>query len=394
MKASILKAMALGIFGVQFASAISLYDTAPAIGMPESHAVRYSVSLSMGWDDNLNNANGGKTSGCYSSFSAGASYADYESVDRISYSATVGGRIYSDKAYGTDQNIFSNIGLSFSHTRLLDNGDTNAVTLSLAYTPEPDYSNSIHSPLSQGDVLTWNIHDSYSHAIDGRWSVSGSVGYNGILYSERNYSHDDREYINCSLNLNYKASLSTSYSLGVSWRNEMRHVGMNSRSYYLTGTVNHAIDAVSSCSLTAGAQVKSIDGRLDVYPSLRFGYNRQLADKLSAQAYVSYDNENLDTWNGYSTYRSSETLRFGATMTYVYTPVVSFNGGFSYVMTRQSSNSAHASSRDRDYGSLTVGMSYRWSESVSSNITYTYNTSSGTYSYERNTVSAGVTYSF
>lgn len=394
MKASVLKTMALGVFGVQFASAISLYDTAPAIGMPESHAVRYNVGISMGWDDNLNNAKSNKQSGSFASFSVGASYADYESVDRITYRATVGGRIYSDKAYSTNQNVFSNINLSFSHTRLLDNGDTNHLTLSFAYTPEPDYSNNIHSPFSQGDVLTWSLYDSYSHAIDDRWSVSGSIGYNGILYSESLYSHDDREYINCGLNLNYKASLSTSYSLGISWRNEMRHTGMDSRSYYLTGTVNHAIDAVSSCSLTAGTQLKSIDGSANLYPSLRLGYNRQLADKLSAQAYVAYDNENLDTWNGYSTYCSSETLRFGASMTYVYTPVVSFNGGFSYVVTKQSDNSAHASDRDRNYGSLSVGMSYKWTESMSSNITYTYNTSSGMYSYERNTISAGVTYTF
>ena len=56
MKSAIVKALFLcGVLAAP-SMALTLYDTAPAIGLPESHAVKYGVYMSAGYDDNLNNS--------------------------------------------------------------------------------------------------------------------------------------------------------------------------------------------------------------------------------------------------------------------------------------------------------------------------------------------------
>lgn len=395
MKSSVLKAFALAGICAPASYALSLYDTAPPIGLPESHAVKYSAHLSAGYDDNLNSTEHDREGGGFVRFGVGASYADHESVTRITYNAHLGGTLYDNDANGTKEKLFSDISLSASMAHSFTPGSTYSLSANVRYSPEPDYENGISAARVQGDCLNWNISNAYSQAIDARWSWSLSASYSGNVYSESEYQYDDRQYVSTSASLSYKYSSLTSYSLSTSYRYDLRRVGLDSENLYLNLSVSSSISPVSSISVTAGTQSKFIDGGNEIYPNLRFGYNRKLAEGLSMSAYASYDNENVDTYaGGNSNYLSNATWRAGVTSTYRFSPKVSFNFDVSLLNANYEDGTNGLQSRDYLTWTASVGMSYSFTQSLSGNLNYKYTKHSGSYNYYRNVMSAGLSYSF
>lgn len=398
MKSSVFRMLAMAGLVSPAAYGLSLYDTAPPIGLPESHAVRYSAHISLGYDDNLNSTKYDREGGGFARFGVGATYADYESVTQINYSANLGGILYSKEANGTRQQLFSDISLSAQLTHSISAASKYNVGLSLSYTPEPDYANGISAARTQGDCLNWSISNSYSHAIDSRWSWSANASYSGNIYTQSEYKFDDRQYISGGLSLGYRYSNRTSYSLSTSGRYELREHGFDSESLYLSASVNHSLSAISSASFSAGGQAKFIDGDINFYPNLRFGYNRVLTEGLSANLYLSLDNENVNTYNAArkSNYLSDMTWRLGGNLSYRLTPKTSFNFGASLLDASYSKGTNGMGNSDRTTWTATAGMSYAFTRSLTGSVSYTYTHSSGNgnYSYYRNVVSAGVSYSF
>lgn len=395
MKLSVLKSLVFCGVLSPAAMALSLYDTAPPIGLPESHEVRYNANLSVGYDDNLNSTSGSaKEGGGFVRFGVGASYADFESVDKISYSAHIGGTLYDKTAQGTNQQLFSDIGLNGSMTHSLGAAGAYSLNASLSYRPEPDYANGISAARTQGDCLNWSVSTAYSQSIDMRWSWSVTAGYSGNVYSNSAYQVDDRQYLNVGSSLNFRYSPLTTYSANVSYRYDFRRYGFDSENVYFTGTVSRAIDAISSFSLTAGVQTKFIDGQCKAYPNLRGAYSRRLSEGLSASAYVSFDNENVDTYTREGNYCSNETWRVGADFQYRFSPKVSFSFGASLLSSAYSDGTNGLGNRDRTTWSAHAGMSYAFTTSLSGNVNYNYTQQSGGYDYRRNVVSAGVSYTF
>lgn len=394
MKSSILKALALAGLCVPASYALSLYDTAPPIGLPESHAVKYNANLSMGYDDNLNSSQYDREGGGFVKFGVGASYADHESVTHISYNAHIGGTLYDNDANGTKDKLFSDMSLSASLTHSFTPGSTYSLRVSASYKPEPDYENGISASRSQGDCLNWSVSNAYSQAIDARWSWTLTAGYSGNIYSNSEYQYDDRQYINTGLSLGYKYSPLTSYSLSTSYRYDFRRVGLNSNNLYLTLGMNSSLSPNSSISITLGTQTKFIAGESNIYPNVRIGYNRQLTEGLSMRLYVSYDNENVDTYGGTGNYLSNCTWRAGVATTYRLSPRVSFNLDVSLLDANYEDGTHGLKNRDRLTWTVSTGMSYMFTQSLSGNIGYTYTRQTGYYDYYRNVVSAGLGYSF
>lgn len=383
------------------AYSLSLYDTAPPIGLPESHAVRYSASVSGGYDDNLNASRYNKQGGSYARFGVTASYADYESVNKLSYSATVGGTFYDKRANRANQRLFSNIGFSASMSRSLSNGGAYSLNASVSYRPEPDYANGISAARAQGDCFNWSLSNSYSQSIDSRWSWTLSASTSGNIYTTGEYRDDNREYLSASAALNYKASTQTSYSLSTSYRFDFRETGNNSRNLYVNTSVHHALDAVSSCSLSAGFQTKFIAGQSNMYPNLRAGYNRVLGQGLSVSSYLSLDNENVNTYarrynGGGINYLSDMAWRVGATFSYAINPRMSANFGGSVLSSAYSKGTDGAGDIDRTTWTLSCGFRYRVREDISWHIDYIYTHATGSedYGYDRNNISTGISYSF
>ncbi|MBE6416914.1 MAG: hypothetical protein E7033_00430 [Akkermansiaceae bacterium] len=399
MKSTVLKALVLsGILSVT-AHGLSLYDSAPPIGLPDSHAVRFGAYVNAGYDSNLNNSARNEEDGGFVRYGLTASYADYESATKVSYNARLGGQLYDKDAYGTDKRDFSDISLSGHLSHAFGPDSQYVASASLSYCPEPDYSNGISAPLGQGDCLTWHISNAYSRMIDCRWSWTANVSYNGNVYTDSRYEVDDRTYLSGGLSLNYRYDTRTTYALNTTWRHEDRSEGFDSDSWFTNLSVAHSLSPTDSLRLAVGVQAKFIDGETNLYPTVDFSYRRVLTEGLSARAYVRFSNENLDTYYHYNSanYRSNETWRAGVGLSYVLSPVVSFSADLAMISSSYSDGTKGLRDYDRTTWSAGVGMNYKFTKTLSGNIRYTHtlgDTYGGYDEYDRDVISAGLSYSF
>ncbi len=394
MKSAIYKVLLLTGALAPAAYGFSLFDTAPAIGVPESYAMRYNAYVNVGYDDNVNCSVHNQKSGEFVRFGVGMSYADYESATKISYSARVGAQLYNKTANGVDERLFSDISLSALLSHSFERGSVYSCRLYLRYTPEPEYDNLYSAVDSWGTSLNWNLSNVYSQAIDARWSWNLNLSYGGFVYTDNTYN-DDREYITLGTGLSYKASERTTYGANVSYRIEDRQKGEDSESFFLSGSVNHCLNPVSSFALSLGAQLKMVDGWSRLSPTLDFSYRRSLAEGLSARAYVAYSNENVNSFENQSNYRTVATWRAGIALEYAYTHRVTFTGGLSMYDSQHEDSDRGDVDYASTYWSASVGMRYRFTGNLTGNVDFVHYDSKGRYgSYERNRVSAGVSYSF
>ncbi len=379
------------------AQAYSLFDAAPIVGVPESYAVRYNAYVNVGVDDNVNSTAKDEESGGFVRFGVGASYADYESVSKLSYRARIGAQVYDKEAHGTEDSAFTDILISARFTHSLGRGRQYACSLGFTYTPEVDYTDSYSRDRSYGERMNWYLNNTYSHPIDERWSGYVSLAYSGDVSFDDNY--DDRQYLTVGAGLNYKGSERTTYGVSTRYRYEFREVGMESESVYLNANVTHALSPISSLYLSLGTQYKIVDGSGDFYPDLSISYNRSLAEGMSATAYLTYSNENvMSCWRqDTDDFRSVETLRAGVRLNYAYTHRVSFQCGAAINRADYSEAINGTEGYERVFWSLNAGMRYKVTDSTALNLNYVYysgDTYGGKDDYQRNVVSAGVDYTF
>lgn len=399
MKSAVYKVLLLcGVLSPVGHAGVSLADSAPLIGMPDSYAIRYNAYVNVGYDDNVNCSERDEEKGGFVRFGVGASYADYESVSRLSYNARIGAQLYNKNSNGTSDRLFSDIslGANFSHSFASDSSYTGS--FSLTYTPDPDYSQAYTSAYTHGDCLMWSFNNTYSQGIDERWSWNASLGFSGNHYSESQYSDDNRYYLSATAGLAYAADPRTTYGVNLSFRYDSRNMGYNSENLYLTGYVSHLLSPISSCYLSVGSQMKTVDSELNFYPTFSASYRRELTEGLSANVYASLDNENVGTYvrSTGSNFLSDLTWRVGCSLTYAYTPTVSFTGGVSLVESDYSKGTNNMRDASRTSWTANVGMSYVFTENLTGNINYSFTSNDGGvgYNYDRNVISTGLNYSF
>lgn len=396
MKSLIYKGMLAAGLLAPAVQAYSLFDAAPIVGVPESYAVRYNAYVNVGVDDNVNSAPRDEESGGFVRFGVGASYADCESVTKLSYTARVGAQVYNKEAHGTEDSSFTDILISARLTHSLGRGRQYACSLGFTYTPEVDYTDSYSRDRSYGERMNWYLNNTYSHPIDERWSGFISLAYSGDVSFDDNF--DDRQYLTVGTGLNYKASERTTYGVSTRYRYEFREIGMESESIYLNANVTHALSPISSLNLSLGTQYKIVDGTGDLYPDVSFSYNRALAEGMSASAYLTYSNENvMSSWKqNRDNYRSVETLRLGVRLNYAYTHRVSFHCGAAVNRSDYSEAINGTEGYERLCWSANAGMRYKVTDSTALNLNYTYYSGDtyGDEDYQRNVVSAGVDYTF
>ncbi len=396
MKTSFLKALLLAGVLAPSAFAFSLYDVAPSVGMPESYAIKYNAYARLAYDDNLNSASVNPHEGAFAQVGVGASYSDQESSTRISYNVSLGARLYDKAAEGTDRRLFSESSVRASLSHYFSAASVYTTSLSMSMSTEPNYYITISSPYDQGEYFNWSWSHAYSRAIDARWSWTANLAYSGQVYTRGAYQEDDRQYLTAGLTFSYRYSSLTTYSISTSYRQDFRSEGENSENIYLNLGVEHSLSPVSSFYATVGTQLKMVAGNSDLYPNLRAGYRREIVEGLSANIYLSYDNENIDT--GYrrsNMYLSNEALRFGADLSYAYTHKVSFHGGVNLLNRDYSKSTGTAQDHTDTTWVFSVGMKYKFTERLSGTIDYRHTTCDRDGGdYDRNRVTTGVSYSF
>lgn len=405
MKTFFLKSFAVAAMAAPTVSAFSLYDTAPVVGLAESQPAKYFASMNMGYDTRPGgSASSGRSQQKGSMFVGGSissTYSDVESVDKLSYSARVGGTRYVGGSGVNGQRYSANCGADVHMVHAFDAMSRYSGRFSLSYQPEPGYDNGISSQGLRGDSLTWSLGNTYSSALDARWSWNVGVDYSGTQYEQKTSRTDDRQYVSGHAGLYYKESDLLTYTSNISYREEMRSHGANSKSTFGTVGFQRALDTVSSCNASAGVQMKMMGGETRPYPTFDLGYRRRVADGLSMNAYVKYSNENVDNYSvsTASSYKSSAAWRFGMYGTYVLSPDVSFVGRIQsmYTAYRRNPNPAMPD-YDRYSYSGSVSMNYNFSPDVqgSLSVEYTkyYEGRASAACYNRMQYSAGLSYRF
>lgn len=399
MKSCFYKILLLsGVLAVK-AVAISLYDMAPTVGLPESHAAKYNVHANLGYDTNTNSSAESEEASMYVNAGFGASFADYESVDKISYNFNLGATRYLSGSVNSGQEMTADCGLSASLVHAFSARNTYSASLRVSYSPEPDYASGISASRRQGDCLNWSFSNSYNQSIDARLSWNVSASYSGNMYSEAEYQNDDRQYLNTSAGLTYRSSELLSYNASVSYRYDMRNTGYDSNNLTMTVGFSRSLDPVSSCSGSVGLQSKFINGENVLSPVFNMGYNRKVAEGLSTNLYATLSNENVDTYRGVgANYLSDLTWRVGVNCSYVLSPDVSFSFGLSLMRSQYTKGTGRLEDETNTTINPNVGMTYRFSENLTGNISYQYtwydSDRKGSDGYTRHNVSTGLTYNF
>lgn len=406
MKSSFIVRALLAVLCAGSAGAISLYDTAPMVGLPQSHTARYGAYASVGYDSNMNATHSDQTSSPFVRAGVDASFADYESVDKITYRLNLGMTHYlessNSRSYGSNsgKQSFADLGATATLVHAFNSRSSYMASLNLTYSPEPDYSTGISASRRQGECFNWAFNNSYNQSIDSRWSWNVNAAYSGLLYSETEYQSDDRQYFTLGAGLSYRASEVLSYKVNFSYKNDRRDYGYNSDNMTLMFGFDRALDPLSSCSVSVGVQQKYIHNESFLSPNIRLGYNRKAAEGFSVNSYAVLSNENVDTYRGANlNYLSDLTLRVGVDGVYTLSPDVSFTFGIS-VLRAQYSKGTY---RMEDETNLTyrphVGMDYKFSEKLTGNIRYEYTFYDAdkhrtNADYSRHVISTGINYTF
>lgn len=404
MKSLFYKQILIACLSAGAAGAVSLYDTAPMVGLPESHAASYNMYARVGYDSNMNTSHSDAEGSAFVSAGLGASFADYESVDKISYRFNLGMTRYFTSESGANghngQTSYADCGLTGTIVHTFNSRCSYSAALNLSYSPEPDYANGISAARRQGECFNWSFNNSYNQSIDARWSWNVRFGYSGILYSETEYQTDDRQYITVGAGLRYRASELLSYNVDFSYKNDQRDYGYNSDNLTLMFGFDRSIDPVSSCSASVGIQQKFVHNKEILSPNLRMGYNRKVTEGLSVNSYFVLSNENVDTYRGLNAnYLSDLAVRVGVNTVYTLSPDVSFTFGLAYIRTNYTEGTYGMHDETNDSWEPSVGMNYKFSEDLVGSINYKYTfynaDSKRKYGdYKRHVVTAGLTYNF
>lgn len=403
---SFCKYIAATLGATSVASAFSLYETAPAVGVPESQAVSYSASMRFGYDTNpagsTSKSSKKDEAGCFINASLNTSFADVESVDKVGYNVRLGGTHYLGTAGGNGRKYYADSSVNANLTHAFSMRSRYTGSLHVSYMPEPGYDNGYSSAGMRGDTLSWNVNNGYSEAIDARWSWNLGANLSGTHYAESTQRIDDRQYYSCSAGLNYRESDRLTYTSSVSLRDELRSYGASSKSAFASVGVQYALDPVSTASLSVGAQGKTMAGRTTVNPTLDMGYRRRVTDGFSVNGYVKYSDENVDSYrsDSNSSYRSGATWRMGAYGTYVLSPDVSYVFQLQFQHTEYSKGTAPGMADAKRYSVRpSVSMNYNFTPTLQGRLSaeytyYRYDRSQNSSMYTRWQYSAGLTYRF
>ena len=405
MRSMFLKGLCLPALLAGEALAMSLYDTAPAIGLPVSQAIKYTLSARVGYDDNINSSYRDKTPSVYTGASLGASYADFESSTKSHFNASLGATYYFKRAYSTNRKWFSDTSVGGGITHSFSDRSTYRLDASLRYQPEPDYANGVSTSRAQGDCFNWSLSNSFTRSIDTRWSWTLNASYTGNYYAEKVYKYDDRQYINGGASLSVKTSELVSYSLHLSYRKDLKKsgYGYDSDNFYATLGTERSLTPYSSMNFSAGVQQKQIRHERIWTPTARAGYTRQVLEGFNINFYASLDNENVDTYRGsFGSYLSNPCVRVGFNGSYKWSPDLSLTFGCSYYTCEYTRGEGGMRSYNRYTISPTVGASFRITDRVRGNISYSHSVSNSSYGYygsgnnkyHRNNASFSATYTF
>jgi len=402
MKLSTISAFSLLAAGA--ASAQGIFNIVPNDDATESLPLKYSVSATLGYDDNVTpTRTGSDQTSTFGRLDLGVDYVNITPQTNFNLNASVGIRHYFDDVDDVSESQGNGrIALNIAHRvserlRLVTRNYVN-------YGLEADYR---YDAPGDGSLEEF-LFISTDNAIGYKWTDRLAT-YSGVRYDSISYEDDFRNDVTNLTFYNqfrYIGSPSTVYTLDYRYRLGDVDGGRDSDNHFVLLGIEKRISETAVFLAKAGAQFRDVDGgESSTSPFVELGYRSKVNEQFNVRANLRYGVEDYGTVFsnalGTTIFDTSQTLRIGIAADYNLSPTVILTGGVNYIHTDFEDgtfNNVSTGDNDLDLINLYVGVTYRINTALSANATYNYTDSSSdetlSRDYDRSRFQLGLTYQF
>lgn len=360
-------------------SAQSLFVEDPNEDTESSLPLRYTASVGVGYNDHFtSNSSRAATNSAYINASLGADYATYTPRTSWNVGASLTANKYLDDSSG--DGVYYNGRLNFNLNHRLSERTRYVNSTYFNYGIEPNYSYSFAPNRTPSEHLYY-VTD---HAIGHRWTARLAT-YTGVKVSGVNYrgsidAGNDRLTYGVYNNFRYSVSPQSVLTADFAY-NKNEASGSSSDSTGITAAIGleHKLSRSSYFTGRVGTTYRDVDdGRSGYYnPYVNLALTNRINNNLTVKTYARYGIENYGTSQGVNTYDTNQSLRIGASATYMVSPKLSLNAGVNYIRTdfsdgRNASTGSAVSGYDQSLINPYVGFTYKLKENVSINGSYYY----------------------
>lgn len=383
--------------GLTCANAQGLFDIAPNDEAQESLPLRFNVSGSIGYDDNVAPLSGFTDSSAYVAGYVGGSVLSLTPQTTWDVSGRVGYQYYLDNVPGAqdDGSALANLNLSVDH-RISDRLRVSSHNY-VSYEREPDYNYGFAGAQQTGEYLFWNSDNSVGYRWTERLGTYTGITFQGVEYDD--VSGQDRStttfYHQFRYQLNQQSIVTFDYRYGMT---NGRSVADSDNQYFLLG-LEQRFSPQTVGVFRAGVQVRDVDdnGASTTDPFVEAAFRTQINESLSGRAFLRYGIEDYLRTLGAATYDDSNTLRIGVEADYSISPRLALHMGVNYIMYNYENGRAGAPDVQEDLVNLYLGATFEIRENLYLNGSYNYDNYSSDLvgrEYDRNRFNLGVQMNF
>lgn len=386
----------------------------------ESMPLKWVVGANLTYDDNVNPTYVNSATGRQEKDSAtsinpyvGLSFVSITPQTTWDVYARLGLIYYFDKPSGSgvdDVNGQARIGINLTHNfnERLRFSSRNF----LAYELEPDYSRGFASSRQSGEYLYWETDNALGYRWTERLATYTGISLTGLDY-DSSVPNADRftwtAYHQFRYQLNPQSVLTAEYRYA---QTSADGLAQDSTDQYILAGIEHRLSPNTILVARAGVQIHDADGARgdSSNPYAELALNSQINTAFRVRAFARYGVENYDTVRSVFNYSDSytfsdrRTFRLGVSGDYAVSQKLSIFGGLDYIPSRFDDGDLNyslvvpappskVSGLDEDLISAYIGVSLKFTDTITGDLTYTYTDSSSDLignSYSRNRVSVGV----
>lgn len=391
------KISAFSLLATGAASAQGIFNIVPNDDATESIPLRYTLSASVGYDDNVTPTSGNDQDATFGSVNLGAEYVNITPQTNFNVSANVGATHYFDSIDG-GEDTYGNarLALNIAHSvserlRLVTRNFVN-------YGLEPDYQYSFANDRTLEEYLFLST----DNAIGYKWTDRFAT-YTGIRYDTVSYDGDRSDVDNLTLynQFRYIGSKTTVYTLDYRYRMADVEDANDSDNHHLLLGIEKRLNPNSVLIARAGVQYREVDGGdSSTSPFVEVGYRSKVNQQFSIRGDVRYGIEDYDrtflVGGVPASFENTTALRVSFAADYALSPVVILTGGVNYIHSEY--EDGNVGDAESDILNLYAGLTYRINDALSANVTYNFTTSDSddidSRDYDRNRVQVGMSYTF
>lgn len=324
----------------------------------------------------------------------------------------LGAIYYLDEPQGRGDDIYGQLRLGVDLTHRFNERLRWVSNNYVSYELEPDYSYGFASSRQNEEYLFYQLDNALGYRWTERFATYTGVNLSGLLYEDL----DNLDRLTWTFYNQFRYQLSPQTVLTATYRYSQTAgdgFASDSSTHYLLGGIEHRFSPTTVGILSAGGQFRDVDGgESNLNPFVEASLNSQINQQFQVQTYLRYGAEDYDTvffddvTGNLVQYENRQTLRLGVSGNYVVSPRLTLNGGLALI---HSSNEdgftvgpggrTSVSDADETLFNGFIGASYRFTDMLTGNVSYTYTDSTADApisgrDYDRNRFSVGVSAHF